>query len=251
MQDEILKLKNQVVVAFLTFLALGIFYSLFWGPLKKYGDSVALVKTITISAEGKVVVSPDIARLSFSVVSEGTNPKTLADDNIKKMNAAIDFVKSRGIDEKDIKTTQYDLSPRYNYDRDTGKSQIYGYTLTQTILVKIRDLSKVADVLAGLSPLGINQISSVSFDIDDPEKFLAEARSQAFDKAKAKAESMAQKNNVKLGEVVSFSENQGYAPAVYQNFKTMGAGTEVAAAPQIQSGSQEVSIQVNITYRLK
>ncbi len=251
MENEIIKLKNQVIVAFLAFLALAVFYSLFWGPLKKYGDSLMPVKTITVSAEGKVTVSPDIAKLSFSVVSEGANPKTLADNNIKKMNAAIDFIKSKGVDEKDIKTTQYDLSPRYNYDKNTGRSYIYAYTLTQTVLVKIRDLNKVAEVLAGLPPLGINQISSVSFDIDDPEKFLTEARNQAFDKAKTKAENMAEKNNAALGEVINFSEYQGSVPIMYRDAMSVGGAAEAAPLPQIQPGTQEVTIQVSVTYGLK
>jgi len=252
MEDKILKLKNQTIIAFLMVIGLVILYSFFFGPIKKYSDSLMPVRTITVSAEGKVTVSPDIAKLSFSVVSEGANPKTLADNNIKQMNAAIDFVKSKGIDEKDIKTTQYNLSPRYSYDQKTGKSFIFGYTLTQTVLIKIRDLNKVAEVLAGLPPLGINQISSVSFDIDDPEKFLAGARSQAFDKAKAKAESMAGKNNVSLGEVVSFSEYQGYVPVAYKNTLSMDAGAGAApVAPSIQPGSQEVTIQVSVTYGLK
>jgi len=251
MPNENVKIKNQAIAVFLGFLTLAIIYSFFWGPVKKYSDSLMPVRTITVSAEGKVVVSPDIAKLSFSVVSEGANSKTLADNNIKQMNAAIDFIKSKGIDEKDIKTTQYDLSPRYNYDKNTGRSYIYGYTLTQTVLVKIRDLTEVAEVLAGLPPLGINQISSVSFDIDDPEKFLTDARNQAFDKAKIKAENMAEKNNVSLGEVINFSEYQGSVPVAYRNTLPMGAGGEVAALLQIQPGSQEVSIQVNVTYEIK
>jgi len=252
MPNEDVKTKNLAITAFLCFLTLVIIYSFFWGPIKKYSDSLMPIRSITISAEGKVTVSPDIAQFSFSVVSEGVNSKTLADDNIKKVNTAIDFIKSQGISEKDIKTTQYSLSPRYSYDKNTGTSFIYGYTLTQTVSVKVRDLNKVAEVLGGLPPLGINQISSISFDVDDPEKYLSDARSQAFDKVKEKAKAMADKNGVTLGEVINFYEYQPIP--YYSNVKTlgMGGGAEAAPAlPQIQPGTQEVTMQVSVTYAIK
>ena len=246
------KLKNIFIVIFLVFLMAVVVYSLFFGPAKKYSDSLIPAKTVTVSAEGKVTVSPDIARLSFSVVSEGTDPKTLADDNNRKMKAAIDFVKSQGIDEKDVKTTDYNLSPKYEYDEKTKKTFISGYTLTQTVLVKIRDLGKVADVLAGLPPLGINQISSISFDIDEPEKYLSDARNQAFDKAKEKAMMMAEKNGVNLGQVVNFYE---YQPVTYYGTKMASGlgGTDMAApvVPQIQPGTQEVTVQVSVVYEIR
>ncbi|NCQ02634.1 SIMPL domain-containing protein [Candidatus Wolfebacteria bacterium] len=251
MENDISKSKNQAIIIFLGFLMLVIIYSLFFGPAKKYGDSLMPAKTINVSAEGKVTVSPDIAKLSFSVVSEGANSKLLAENNNKKMNAAIDFAKSQGIEEKDIKTTEYNLSPRYEYDEKTKKTFISGYTLTQTVLVKVRDLNKVAEVLGGLPALGINQISSISFDIDEPEKYLSEARNQAFDKAKEKAKAMAEKNGVKLGRVINFYEYQ--STPYYQNVRALGMGgaEAVQPLPQIQPGSQEVTIQVSVTYEIK
>jgi len=251
MENDISKSKNQAIIIFLGFLMLVIIYSLFFGPAKKYGDSLMPAKTINVSAEGKVTVSPDIAKLSFSVVSEGANSKLLAENNNKKMNAAIDFAKSQGIEEKDIKTTEYNLSPRYEYDEKTKKTFISGYTLTQTVLVKVRDLNKVAEVLGGLPVLGINQISSISFDIDEPEKYLSEARNQAFDKVKEKAKAMAEKNGVKLGRVINFYEYQ--STPYYQNVRALGMGgaEAVQPLPQIQPGSQEVTIQVSVTYEIK
>jgi len=251
MENDISKSKNQAIIIFLGFLMLVIIYSLFFGPAKKYGDSLMPAKTINVSAEGKVTVSPDIAKLSFSVVSEGANSKLLAENNNKKMNAAIDFAKSQGIEEKDIKTTEYNLSPRYEYDEKTKKTFISGYTLTQTVLVKVRDLNKVAEVLGGLPALGINQISSISFDIDEPEKYLSEARNQAFDKAKEKAKAIAEKNGVKLGRVINFYEYQ--STPYYQNVRALGMGgaEAVQPLPQIQPGSQEVTIQVSVTYEIK
>lgn len=242
----------RILSAFFLILALVIIYSVFWGPAKRFSDSFLPAKTVTINAEGKVIVSPDIAKISFSVISRGADPGEVADKNNKKMNEAIDFIKSQGIDPKDIKTTQYNLTPIYVYNEKEGRNYISGYELTQTVLVKIRDFRKIGKILGALPEYGINQIGQVSFDVDEPEKYLAEARSQAFDKVKSKAEEMAKKNNAKLGSVINFSEYQGPQPIPYYESyaKGMGGGGPVAA-PSIQPGSQEVSVQVSVTYEIK
>ncbi|MBN2197782.1 SIMPL domain-containing protein [Candidatus Wolfebacteria bacterium] len=248
------KLKNITVAVFLIFLMLAVVYSVFFGPVKHFTDSMVPTRTFSVSAEGKVTVSPDIANLSFSVISEGSNPKTIANENVQKMNAAINFAKSQGIEEKDIKTSQYSLNPRYEYDEDKKTSFISGYTLTQTVLVKIRNLDKVADVVAGLPGLGINQIGSISFDIDDPEVYLADARNQAFEKAAKKAEEMASQNNIKIDKIISFSDWNSSPRFYEQSAKTalgMGGVDSSVPVPQIEPGSQEVTVQVSITYGIK
>lgn len=255
MENNSQKFKNISIAIFIVFLMAVIIYSLFWGPARKYTDSLMPAKTVTVSAEGKVTVSPDIAKFSFSVVSEGVDPKTIAEENIKQMNAAIDFVKSKGIEDKDIKTTSYDLQPRYEYDEKAKKTFISSYTLTQTVLVRVRDLNKVAEVLGGLPDLGINKIGSVSFEIDEPKKYLAEARDKAFEKAQEKAVEMASKTGVILGKVINFSEYGGgtpYYPYYHEKLGLGGAGEMAASVvPQIQPGTQEVTVNVSVTYEIR
>ena len=250
MPDNSLRIKNIVIVGFLVFLAVAVVYCVFWGPVKKYADSLYSARTINVSAEGKIEVSPDIASLSFSVISEGTSTEDIYTDNTDKMNATVEFIKSEGIEEKDIKTTQYSLSPKYEYDEETRKTFISGYTLTQTVSVKVRDLTKVAEVLGGLPPLGINQIGNVSFTVENQEQYLTEARNQAFKKAKIKALQMASANGTVLGKIIGFSEYQG--STYYPKGAVLGMGGEGSVSlPQIEPGTQEISIQVNITYALK
>ncbi len=250
MPDNSLKIKNIVIVGFLVFLAIAVVYCVFWGPAKKYADSLYTAKTINVSAEGKIEISPDLANLSFSVISEGTSTKDIYTDNTDKMNATVEFIKSEGIEEKDIKTTQYSLYPKYEYDEETRKTFISGYTLTQTVSVKVRDLTKVAEILDGLPPLGINQISNVSFTVENQEQYLTEARNQAFEKAKTKALQMASVNGAILGKIISFSEYP--SPIYYSKGAALGIGGEGSVSlPQIEPGTQEISIQVNITYALK
>lgn len=246
------QIKNKAVVYFMVFLALVIFYSLFFGPAKKWSDSFMPSRTFSVSAEGKVTVSPDIAITSFSVVTEGADTEKIADENNKKINEAVDFIVLQGVDKKDIKTTQYNLNPKYSYNKQTGQSFIYSYSLTQTVSIKIRDLAKIGKILSGLPKIGINQMGSISFDIDEPEKYLSEARTQAFEKARVKAENIAEANGVGLGNVISFYEYQS-SPNFYRA-ESLGMGGNVSGAPvipQIQPGTQEVTVQVTVNYAIR
>ncbi len=219
----------------------------------KFRDSLSSASTIGVTSEGKTTVSPDIAEVSFSVVSRGRNPQELADANNRKMSAVIDNIKSQGVADKDIKTTGYDLSPDYQYDRNTQRSFITGYTLTQTVHVKIRDLAKVADILAGVTPLGVNQIGGIIFKVDNEDAALAAARADAIGKAKAKAQEMARASGASLGRLLSVSEFGGVQPFYYDKsaLGMGGMGAAPVAAPSIQPGTQDVTVNVSLTYELR
>jgi len=220
--------------------------------LASFKASYAPARTLTVTAEGKTSVTPDLAEVSFSVVTQGSDPQSLSNNNNNKMNAVLQFVASQGISASDTATTAYDLEPNYEYNRTTGKSTISGYTLTQTVTVKIHDLTKVASVLGGLAPLGVNQIGGVNFTYDDPDAVLAPARADAFAKAKAKAMSMASQAGAQLGGVVSVSEGSSPLPRPYYSLASGASANGVPAmsVPTIQPGSQDVTDDVTITYAL-
>lgn len=221
----------------------------------QWGNSVPPARTITVTAEGKTTATPDIAEISFSVVTQGQNPQTLSSNNTDKMNAVMQFVSSQNIASSDIATTGYNLQPNYQYDKNTQANFITGYTLTQTVDVKVRDLKNVASVLGGLAPLGVNQIGGVNFTFSDPDAFLAVARVDAINKAQIKALQMAQDAGTSLGRVVNVSEN-GITPRPFPvyNMSMSSAGSGMAVAPStpdVQPGSQDVTDDVTITYSLR
>lgn len=217
----------------------------------RYTASLPITRTISVSSEGKVIATSDVAKLSFAVVSEGKDTEVVQADNARKMNAAIEFVKAQEIDAKDIKTSGYNLSPRYEYDEKKRTTFISGYTLTQTVTIQVRDFLKVSPILGALPGLGINQIQGVNFEIEDPEKYLADAREEAFSRAYAKAAAMAKQNGVRLGRVVTFSEgSQG--PIYSRYFEAAAMKADIGApAPTIEPGSEEVRVNVTVTYELK
>ena len=221
--------------------------------LEKYQSSIVPSRVITVAAQDKKAVIPDIASFSFSVVSEGKDPAKIADENNQIMKRAIGVVKAEGVDAKDIQTSGYNLSPRYEYDEKTRATTVSGYTLTQTVYVKIRDFTKISKILSFLPALGINQISSLSFEIDNQDKYVAEIRGSAFEKAKEKAKEMARQNHANLGRVVTFSEYQNYPGPIYRASKdtVYGMGETAVSAPTVEPGSQEVTVNVSVTYEIR
>ena len=231
-------------------------------------------KSFSVSAEGKAVSKPDVAKFSFSIITEGKYLAKIQKENTDKANAAIDFLKKQGVDSLDIKTTNYNISPKYTYyncsepvvletqqigggvtkPKPCPPPEITGYTLTQTISVKIRDFSKIGDILSGIVEYGVNNVSDLTFTIDNPDKLQNEARTEAILKAKEKAQKVAQAAGFKLGNLLSIEE--GYSP-YYANYG-MGGGeflglksAAVPASPTIEPGSEETKVTVTLRYEIK
>ena len=220
-------------------------------------------QTITMSAEGRVIATPDIASFNITVITESKDPKAAENENTSKTNAIIDFLKSKGIDKKDIKTSNYNLAPQYYYPYDYPRIPcplsslscppkipvIIGYELNQIISVKIRDFKIIGDVLEGSIAKGANSLSDLQFSIEDPDNLKNEARKIAIEKAKEKAKDLTKIADVKLGKVVSFSEELVSFPQI-----TYGKAMEsrdLAPAPQIEAGSQEIVMRMSVIFEIK
>jgi len=258
--------KNYLGVAIIISILIVAFSS--WSFVRSYSRSIepSSFRSFSVSGVGEVVAVPDVAEFSFSVITQGsTDIASSQETNTEKTNAAIDFVKSKGVDAKDIKTASYNLEPRYQYynclpnyledgsARPCPPPEIVGYTVTQTVLVKVRDFSKVGDVLGGVIGAGANSVSQLTFTIDDDEKVLSEAREEAINKAKEKAESIAEAAGFSVGRLLSISESGVYPrPMYYAKDIVYGlGGGEAQSAQSIEPGSQEVTVDVTLTYEIR
>ena len=238
-----------VLALFLLVVTLGI---LFFGLpfIAHWGGSFTPARTITVTAQGKTTATPDEADISFSVIAQGANPATLSNTSNQKMNSVMSFIASEGIVTSDITTVNYNLQPNYQYDKNGNQIGVLDYTLTQTVEVKIRDLTKTAAVLGGLAPLGVDNISNVDFTFQNPDEFIALAREDALSKAKSEAQSMASEANASLGDVLTITESS-YVPGplpVYAMAESTGAMN--ASTPSISPGTQDVTDEVTATYAL-
>jgi uncharacterized protein YggE len=213
------------------------------------GQGAQYKNTISISGEGKVLSKPDIGQVDLSVISNAKTVAVAQKDNTDKMNKITQSMKDLGIKEEDLKTASYNIYPQYQYT--AGRSLIIGYEVSQTLEVKIRDLEKVGAILGKAAELGANQVGSLTFTFDDPEKLNAQARQEAIDNAKEKAQDLAKSLGVSLGKVVSFSESSSGMPTPIYYAKELSSGMGGGgAAPDVQTGQNEVNVIVNIAYEI-
>jgi len=218
------------------------------GTLK---NSFSPARTLTVTAQGMTTATPDMAEITFSVVTQGADPAALSNNNNAKMSSVLQFVSSQGIASSDIATTGYNLQPNYIYDNKTQGQDITGYTLTQTVQVKIRDLTKVASTLGGLAPLGVNEVGSVDFTFQNPNTAIDAARTDALTNAKTEAQNMASEAGAALGAVVNVQESSN-VPFPRPVYATAGSVMSmVASAPTLEPGTQDVTDNVTVTYQLK
>jgi len=209
---------------------------------------------IQFSAEGSVFAKPDIAQVTLGIKTERRNTAVEAvKENTEQMNKVIEAIKGEGVEEKDIKTTSYNLNPSYDYDKETGRSNIKGYEVNQQVTVKIRDLDSIGLIIEATTKVGANQVGNISFTIDDMSEIKKLAREEAVKKAKEKAEEMAELTGIKLGKLVNVYENENAYPPVYRNYalsidEAVGMG---GGAPEIQVGENEVVLQVTLVYEVK
>ncbi len=255
------RIKNSLGIA-LIIAAVGLAFAAMQF-VKVYEKAVdpASFRSFSVSGSGKAIAIPDIAQFSFTVITEGGKQVgALQTENTKKVNKAIEFVASKSIDKKDIKTQSYSVQPRYQYfncPRDGGACpppEIVGYTVTQSVLVKIRDFANIGDLLTGAVQSGANSVSDLSFTLDDPTTVQNEARAEAIAKAKAKADSLAKAGGFSLGRLLSLEEGSAGQPPMYYAMESakygMGEGGG-APSPTIEPGSQEMNVSVTLKYEIR
>lgn len=225
---------------------------------KYIGQEIETKNTISVSDTGEVFAKPDLAVVSFSVVNEAVTVSEAMTENTEKMNAVIDFIKKQGIEDKDLKTTSFNIYPRYEWRRGTvclyppcpgQKRVLVGYEIRQSLKVKIRDMAKIGDIIQGAADSGANQLGDLSFIIDKQDELKKQAREQAIEKAKTKAEELASQLDVRLVRITNFSES-GIAPYPYLAERGLG-GTEAVPSLQIETGENEISVTVTITYEIQ
>lgn len=254
-----LKIRGHKVVAIIIVILVLLFIGrmICGGHNYSWGND-KIVNTISFSGKGEVVVKPDIATVSFGVTAENLDVAKAQTEATTKMNGILDLLKSKGVAEKDIKLTNYNIYPRYDYVQATtlypytGKQVLAAYVVSQTVEVKIRDISKAGEILSGVGTLKVTDVSGLTFTVDNEEVVKDQARDLAIEDAKAQAKILAKSLGVRLVKITSFSENGNY-PVYYEMNKSMalGVGGADAVVPQVPLGENKITSNVTITYEIR
>jgi len=244
-------MKNTIVGLLLFFISLFV-YTKFAGPIPFSITNVTSNKSeaFTVTGEGKVSVKPDIATVNVGVQAQGTTVEEVQNNLNKDSNAVTMAIKAMGIDEKDIKTSNYNLSPTYDYS--SSRQQITGYQASSNVTIKVRKIDTANGVVDAATKAGANTVGGISFDVDDKTKAENEARKLAVADAKAKAELAAQTTGFTLGKIINYQEstnNNRMMPMYAKTEMAMDAG---AGAPtQLSVGSTDIELTVTLSYEVK
>lgn len=230
--------------------------------LPNAGREIYPQSTIMVSGEGEAFAIPDIASFNFSVteVSETVEgAQGLLDGKITK---AIATLKEAGIDEKDIKTMNYNVYPKYEYNQivcitypcPQGKNELVGYEVSQSIVVKVRKIDQAGDLVSKIGALNVSNISGVEFTVDDREKYVKQAREEAISKAKEEAKILAKQLGVRLGRILYYNDNSGYPMPYYgegMGGDMMKVSSVAPARAELPQGETKITANISITYEIK
>ncbi len=219
--------------------------------------------TITVVGTGEVFAKPDIAQFSFTVRGEGVDAATAQEKSGTSINAINAALKAAGIEDRDIKTEGYNLSPKFKYEQKPclfgqmcpPSEQIAdGFEVVQTIMVKVRKIDTAGTLLVEVGKLGATDLSSLSFTVDNTDKLTADARALAIKDAQEQAKKIAADLGMTLGKMTGYYEEvpggMPYMSAAPMMDSAMG-GAKSFERVVVPTGENKTTSKVDLTYMLK
>ena len=204
---------------------------------------------LDVSATGEVSRVPDVAIISAGVMTRSASATAAISENAARMERVREALKRAGIADRDIQTSNISLNPEYRY-QENQPPQLTGYTASNTVNVRFRDIRNTGRILDALVAQGANQINGPNLTIDKPEAALDEARTKAVAAGRARAELYARALGMRVVRLLSVSEGGGYSvpqPMVMMRAERGG----VAADTKIDPGEQQVQVTVAMSFELQ
>lgn len=243
---------KSIMKSFVFFVLLFVFAK--WGPPINFSSTTQTKgEPFVVSGEGKVTVTPDIAKINLGIQDSGQILKQVQDNVNKKSQTLITTLKSLGISDKDIKTTNYSLYPQYDFGSQTQR--ITGYQVSINYEVTIKNLDKVNDVLVAVTSSGANMIGQVTFEVNDvtQKEKLQEARVMAVKEAKEKAQGLAGAAGINLGKIININESTNSPRPIMFGVPVASGGMmeKSVAQPNIQPGTTDIDVTVLISFEVR
>jgi uncharacterized protein YggE len=251
---------------FKALFVLGVVLCVYYGTkiiseVKSYNFIGGVANTISFDGKGEVSAVPDIANISFTLRSTDKDLKVAQGKVADKEKKVLAFLETSKIDKKDIKTESYSSYPKYEWQNSvcpqvysldagavsapkycpSGKNVFTGYEVSESITVKVRDVSKSGDVVKGLGDTGVSDMSGPNFSIDKEDELKIQARKMAIDEAKNKAEVLSKDLGVRLVRIVSFSENGSYGVPMYYDKGMVAMSSREATVPELPKGENKIT----------
>ena len=205
---------------------------------------------LDINATGEVTRVPDVAVISTGVVTRSTTASGAIQDAANRMERVRAALKRAGVADKDIQTSAINLNPEYRYETNQPP-QLVGYSATNQLTVRFRDIRNSGKILDALVGEGANQINGPTLVIDQPEAALDEARARAVANGRARAELYARGLGMRIVRVVSVSESGGSYPVPPPMPMYARAEMAQAADTKIDPGVQKLQVNLAMVFELQ
>lgn len=221
-------------------------------------NSIQPETTLDISATANVKRAPDIAYITAGVNEEAKTAVAAMAAQAEAMTSMMNALKSAGVADKDMQTSNISLNPVYDYVEETdangrrnGKQVLRGYSASNQLTVKVTNLDGLGETLDSLVAAGGNTFSGLNFALEDASNARDEARRKAVADATARAELYAEAVGMRVSRIVNISESGGYepSPAPMGRMMAMSESADMASTP-ISGGEIGYSAQVNIRFEL-
>ena len=208
-------------------------------------------RTISVSGEGRVYVTPDTAQVTLGVQIENADLGAAQQEANQKMDAVLAVLKANGVADDQIKTVTYNISVQRDYQKPN--QPITGYQVSHLVQVKVKPMSKVSAVIDAAVAKGANAVNDVVFTVENQDAPLQQAREQAVNNARAKAEQLAKLTGVGPSGPVTISETSSRPPVpIPMATRDMGVGPAACeASTAVQPGQSEVSVNLTISYAIQ
>lgn len=212
-------------------------------------------RTITVTGTGIVEIAPDTADVSFGVYSQNESLEAAQDDNSSRLEAIMQAFTDAGIPPEDVATSNYSVRVINEYDRDGNLVGVLGYEVWSSVTVTIRDITTVGTLLDDVVGAGANEISSISFYVDNTDAAASQARVAAIEDARAKADEMAEASGVLVVGVYAIEETSAPEPfAVDYDMAADRQAGGAEAAPQqvpIAPGQTTITVDVQMVFEIE
>jgi uncharacterized protein len=223
-------------------------------PVPAAAQQASITQTIAgtrldVSATGEVTRVPDVAIITAGVVTRSPTATGALQDAANRMSQVLGALKRAGVADRDIQTSNVSLNPEYRYPENQSP-QLVGYTASNQLTVRFRDIRNSGKILDALVGQGANQINGPNLTIDKPEAALDEARANAIANGRARAALYARGLGMRVVRVVSVSESGGYAVPPPAPPMPMMARME-AASTKIEPGEQKLQVSLTMTFELQ
>lgn len=204
---------------------------------------------VELSVSEVVRSAPDVAQIGAGVMTRAATAREALTQNSQAMDRIIARLRELGIAREDIQTSNFSVSPQYDYNQGTGEQVFQGYNVNNQVQVKLRDLPRAAEILDALVIVGANNIYGPNFMLEDDDAVEEQARAQAFARGQRMAEDyarMAGYSRVRLLEVSESVQNQGPLPQPAM-VRSMDASE---SAPPIEPGQVGTGVNLTVKYEM-